>query len=194
MSVMVSQITGVFIVCLTVGSDADQRNYQSSASLAFCGEFTGVNSLHKKTVTLKMFAFDDVIMVYAPLHGDTYMCQGGWWRIHEEFIYFCINIFVLFSTVHWCNFSWSLCFTSQWNWVTETWCWHRNVLSRHCLFVRGIPRSPGYSPRKGPVTLGFHVFFNVRPNKMLFWWCLMLWWCLIRKKVLLLLNVIIYGK
>ena len=37
---------------------ADQRKYQSSASLAFCA----VNSPHKWPVTWKMFPFDDVIM------------------------------------------------------------------------------------------------------------------------------------
>ena len=35
MSAMVSQITGVSIVCSTVYSGADQRKHQSSASLAF---------------------------------------------------------------------------------------------------------------------------------------------------------------
>ena len=37
-SVMASQITGVSIVCPTVGSSADQRKHQSSASLAFMQE------------------------------------------------------------------------------------------------------------------------------------------------------------
>ena len=41
MSPIVSQITRVFIVCLTVGSDKDQRKHQSSASLALVREFTG---------------------------------------------------------------------------------------------------------------------------------------------------------
>ena len=35
MSAMVSQITGVSIVCLTVCSDTDQRKHQSTAPLAF---------------------------------------------------------------------------------------------------------------------------------------------------------------
>ena len=39
MSAMASQITGVSIICSTVGTDGDQRNNQSSASLAFVGEF-----------------------------------------------------------------------------------------------------------------------------------------------------------
>ena len=38
---MAYQITGVSIVCSTVGSGADQRKHRSSASLALCGEFTG---------------------------------------------------------------------------------------------------------------------------------------------------------
>ena len=35
MSAMAYQITGVFIVCSSVGSGADHKKYQSSASLAF---------------------------------------------------------------------------------------------------------------------------------------------------------------
>ena len=35
MSATASQITGVFIVCSTVGSDVDQRQHQRFASLAF---------------------------------------------------------------------------------------------------------------------------------------------------------------
>ena len=65
MSTMASQITGVSIVCSTVGSSADQRKHQSSASLAFMWGIHRwpVNSLHKRPVTRKMFPFDDVIMI-----------------------------------------------------------------------------------------------------------------------------------
>ena len=58
------QITSLTIVYSTVYSDADQRKYQSSASLAFVrGIHRGpVNSPHKWPVTRKMFPFDDVIM------------------------------------------------------------------------------------------------------------------------------------
>ena len=64
MSAMASHITDVSIVCLTVGSGADQRNHQSSASLAFVQPIHRwpVNSPHKRPVTRKMFPFDDVIM------------------------------------------------------------------------------------------------------------------------------------
>ena len=64
MGAIASQITSLTIVYSTVYSDADQRKYQSSASLAFVwGIHRGpVNSPHKGPVTRKMFPFDDVIM------------------------------------------------------------------------------------------------------------------------------------
>ena len=43
MSAIASQITSLTIVYSIVYSDADQRKHQSSASLAFVREFTGVN-------------------------------------------------------------------------------------------------------------------------------------------------------
>ena len=65
MTTMASQITSLTVVYSTVYSDADQRKYQSPASVAFVrGIHRGpVNSPHKWPVTLKMFPFDDVIMV-----------------------------------------------------------------------------------------------------------------------------------
>ena len=64
MSAMASQITSVTIVYTTVFWGADQRKYQSSASLAFVWGIHRwpVNSPHKGPVTRKMFPFDDVIM------------------------------------------------------------------------------------------------------------------------------------
>ena len=64
MSAMTSQITGVSIDFSSVGSGADQRKHQSSASLAFVRGIHRwpVNSPHKRPVTRKMFPFDDVIM------------------------------------------------------------------------------------------------------------------------------------
>ena len=57
MGVVASQITGVSIVYSTVWSGADQRKYQSSASLAFVRGIHRwpVNSLHKGPVTRKCF-------------------------------------------------------------------------------------------------------------------------------------------
>ena len=64
MSTMVVQITSFAVVYLTVCSGADQRKYESSASLA---SVRGIHrwptkSPHKGPVTRKMFQFDDVIM------------------------------------------------------------------------------------------------------------------------------------
>ena len=73
MGAIASQIISHTIVYSTVYSDADQREHQSSASLAFVrGLHRGpVNSPHKWPVTRKMFPFDDVIMQY--LNGDYIM-------------------------------------------------------------------------------------------------------------------------
>ena len=64
MGTMASQVTSLTIVYSTVYSGADQRKYQSSASLAFVrGIHRGpVNSPCKWPVTRKMFPLDDVNM------------------------------------------------------------------------------------------------------------------------------------
>ena len=64
MGAMASQITGLTIVYSTVNSGADQRKYQSSASLALVPGIHrwSVNSPHKCPATWKLFPFDDVIM------------------------------------------------------------------------------------------------------------------------------------
>ena len=65
MSAMASQITSLTIFYSMVYSGADQRKYQSSASLAFVRGIHRwpVNSPRKRPVTQKMFQFDDVIML-----------------------------------------------------------------------------------------------------------------------------------
>ena len=62
---MASQITSLTIVYSSVYSGADQRKHQSAASLAFVRRIHRwpVNSPHKRSVTRKMFSFDDVIMI-----------------------------------------------------------------------------------------------------------------------------------
>ena len=72
---MASQIISLTIVYSTVYSGADQRKHQSSASLAFVGEFTGDRwTVHKWPVTRKMFPFDDIIMCF---HLMTSSCKNG---------------------------------------------------------------------------------------------------------------------
>ena len=60
MSAMASQITSVSIVYSTVCSGEDQRKHQGAAPVAL--EWP-VNSPHRGLVTLKMFPFDDVIIL-----------------------------------------------------------------------------------------------------------------------------------
>ena len=62
---MASQITSLMIIYSTNYSGADQRKYQSSASLAFVRGIHRwpANSPHKWPVTRKMFPFDDVTML-----------------------------------------------------------------------------------------------------------------------------------
>ena len=59
-----AEIISLAIVYSTVYSGADQRKYQSSASLVFVRRIHRgpVNSRNKWPVTRKMFPFDDVIM------------------------------------------------------------------------------------------------------------------------------------
>ena len=70
---MVSQITGISFVCSTVCSGADQRKYQSSASLAFVRgiHWWMVNPPHKGPVMRIMFPFDDAIMAKCHFSGMT---------------------------------------------------------------------------------------------------------------------------
>ena len=69
MSMIVSQITSVSIVCSTVYSGTDRRKHQSSASLAFVRgiHWWPVDSPHKGKVRRKMFPLDDVIVLKMPV-------------------------------------------------------------------------------------------------------------------------------
>ena len=80
MGPIASEITSLTIVYSTVYSGADQRKYQSSASLAFVQEIHRwpVNSLHKRPVMRKMFPFDDVFMKFKHLSvKDVLICWSS---------------------------------------------------------------------------------------------------------------------
>ena len=66
MGAMAAQITSLTIVYSTAYSDADQRKYQSSVSLAFEQGIHRwpVNSPHKGPATRKIFPFVNVIILY----------------------------------------------------------------------------------------------------------------------------------
>ena len=78
MGMIASQITSLTIVYSTDYSDADQRKYQSYASLA---SVRGIhrrlmNSTHKWPVMRKIFQFDDVIKWF--IHVTSHICS---WRM-----------------------------------------------------------------------------------------------------------------
>ena len=88
---MAFQIASLTIVYSTIYSGADQRKYQSSASLAFVRGIHrwSVNSPHKEPVTRKMFPSDDVIMEMPLSHCFQFRCAiilefwywGNLWNI-----------------------------------------------------------------------------------------------------------------
>ena len=77
MRALVSQITGVSIVCSAVCSGIGQRKHQSTASLAFVrgNHRWPVDSPHTGPVTRKMFPFGDVIML-TKSSGEIAHCQS----------------------------------------------------------------------------------------------------------------------
>ena len=67
MTTVASQITSLAVVYSIATSGADERNHQSSASLAFVPPHKGqwpVNCPHKWSVPRKTFPFDDVIVCH----------------------------------------------------------------------------------------------------------------------------------
>ena len=90
MNTMASQTTGVSNICSAVSSGADQRKYQSSASLAFV---RGIHRLpkdspHKGPITRKMF---DLMASWCKICTWFYyalFCGGSdisYWLIHTMF-------------------------------------------------------------------------------------------------------------
>ena len=97
---MASQFTGLTVVYSAVYSDAEQRKYQSSASLAFVrGIHRGpVNSLNKWPVTRKM-AFHDVIMSALVNWFRYWLIVRNKWRqiifwTNNDPIYQCLYIYM----------------------------------------------------------------------------------------------------
>ena len=91
----VSQIPSLAIVYSTVYSDADQRIYQSTASLAFVRGIHRwpVNYPHKGPVKRTMFPFDDVLMFPWIAKTSTVVFFAGqmtsclWWKNNNLSIY-----------------------------------------------------------------------------------------------------------
>ena len=104
MSAMVSQITSLAIVYSTVYSDTDQRNHQSTASLAFVrgSHRWPVNSLHKWPVTRKIFPFDDVTIVVREWgHGWTTVSLTYWGSIFHWLPLYIAQVFPIRLPLIW---------------------------------------------------------------------------------------------
>ena len=78
MNVTPSHIIGVSIICSAVCSGADQRKYQSSASLAFVRgiHWSPVDSPRKGPLARKMLPFDDVPMYYLTKYDISLLMMG----------------------------------------------------------------------------------------------------------------------
>ena len=118
MNAIASQITSVYIVCSIVGSGADQRKHQSSASLAIVRGIRRwpVNSPHKGQQTRKMSPFDDVIMTDYVI--NEFPCYMEWHRICG---WYCVQLFE-FSAYHIGNRYLGLsntCLCKKWRYVTK---------------------------------------------------------------------------
>ena len=72
MSAMASQITGVSIVCSTVGSDTDQRKHQSSALLAL----SAGNSPVTGEFPAQQASNADIVSIWWRHHAN--MTSEGW--------------------------------------------------------------------------------------------------------------------
>ena len=75
MGAIASRITSLTIVYSTAYSSADQSKYQSSASLALCGEFTGDCEFPTQMASnAENVPFDDVIMNHISPSQESYGC------------------------------------------------------------------------------------------------------------------------
>ena len=194
MSVIASQITSLTIVYPSVYSGTDQRQHQSSASLAFVRGIHRwpVNSPHKGQVTWKMFPFDDVIMKQTPsicVYAITNHAQ----RINNLKIILCYERGICHKRglCYWYRLAClrvgltkgqcDLCIT----WKTTT-CmklglkcvginvyqlsWWRHQLETFSVslaFCAGNSPVTGEFPSQRPVTRSFDVSFDLRLNKRL---------------------------
>ena len=149
MGPMAPQITSLTIVYSAVYSGADQRQHQSSASLAFVrGIHRGpVNSPHKWPVTRKMFLFDDVIMERRyPCNVFPQRFRPGTHNSNglraDDPKAFCSNfVFNYLIRLGMCNDkSAVVAYAELWPVLTRTtWIFTRLGLQVHTFFIRWIP-------------------------------------------------------
>ena len=184
---MVSQITSLTIVYSDVYSGADQREHQSSASLAFVRGIHRwpVNSPRKGPVTRKIFPFDDVIMMHDNIRGKRLLRSRygnlqclqwiqNWFSLYECNVSYTVQCIFEFSVSRPLTDWWYVFyFNTFWKYLTYLDSHNtKHQSSASLAFVRGIHRWLVNSPHKGPFTPSFNVFINLYLNKRFskHWW------------------------
>ena len=145
---MASQITNLTIVYSTVYSDADQKQYQSSASQAFVWGIHRwpVNSPHKWPVTRKFFPFYDVIMnvpnasitdctgcscshtQYISMHIKCFNYRGITYKNQHLYAQLIFISFNLTSVLHIFRLRWTF------SWIEIFVVVHSNILNISCFY------------------------------------------------------------
>ena len=87
LTTMASQITSLTVVYSTVYSDADQRKYQSSASLAFVWEIYRHRWIPRTKGQLRVKCFHLMTSSW-PGSFTCFMC----WIVYEVFLKICLNV------------------------------------------------------------------------------------------------------
>ena len=132
-----SQTISLLIVCSPICSGADQRNHQSSVSLAIIRgiHWWQVDSPHKGPVMRKMFPFDDIIMPVLdfPL----------WIYNYAETHYTDVILGMIVSQITSLTIVCSIVYSD-----TDQ---RKHQSSASLAFVWGIHRGPVNSPHKWPV-------------------------------------------
>ena len=178
MSVMVSQIPGISIICSTVYSSADLRQYHSSMSLAFVRgihQWPGY-SPHKRPVTWKMFPLDDIIEEMVSEKGPWAECVKSASTSHFPDIshfYLISDIYLILIAyytgwssqdvvLHYSDVIMSVMASQITSLmiVYSTFYW-KHQSSASLALVWGIHQWPVNSPHKGPVTRKMYPFHDV---------------------------------
>ena len=169
MGLIASQTTSLTVVYSIAYSDADQRKHQSSVSLAFVwGIHRGpVNSPHKRSVTRKMFSFDDVIMWYLPHMALSTSYSNNTTLVTLMTINYLVqrpNCSILFHEINSGIYVPFICTRNR---------KHQSIMLALC--AGNSPPATGEFPAQRSVTRSFDVFFDLRLNKRLSkqsrgWW------------------------
>ena len=123
---MASQITSLTVVYSTVYSGADQRWYQSSASLAFVRGIHRwpLNSPNKGPMTRRMFPFDDIIMFWCDI-----ITRWGvqLWLLYVELLVWFLSLYLILHII--LHIYWSIQYDYRYGLVAI------GYIDAYCFFI-----------------------------------------------------------